>query len=787
MQQIVRWGVWLVLASTACTPVSDLKRPSSEPPDGSTPQAGDGNSSEAGVSGSGGDTPTPQAGVGGQAGAQAGSGGEVAPPMGGAGGSAGAAGSPGEPCASAGAKRCSMQGSTKRELCSNGVWTADEACPTGQVCSGEDAAIKCVMVEDLCRGSEGETVCTPSGTMIVCNSDASAGPAQDCGSGQLCQAGIKNHRCAKCIAGQDFRCTGKALEVCAPDGESYVAYMTCETEALCNAVAGTCTSATCAAGKFSCQANNLVQCNKDGTGFEPPKMCSAGMCDAAGGDCNICQPGQQSCKQDIVQTCQATGQGYDEAPCTGGMKCVGAGKCVACAADQDCAAMTKDCKVGACVKNVCVAENASEGKACTTSSRPGTCAAGGCVCTPQCDKACGDDGCGKPCPSKCSSGQTCVSDRCVDCTDDTQCKDSADGCQVGVCNKQQGTCSLTNVQGSPACRTSNNQPGTCSGGRCVCTPNCGASHCSGDNGCGGTCNFQCPSGDQCVNGSCSCVPRCSETHCSGDDGCDGSCNFKCPSNKPTCQNGSCTCIPKCSDSHCSGDDGCGGSCNGYSCPSNKPTCQNGSCVCNSTCSMTHCSGADGCGGSCNNSFTCPSSKPTCEGGSCVCNSTCSMTHCSGADGCGGSCNTSFRCPSSRPTCAGGECVCEDTCSSMNCGGPNGCNGTCNFPCPQGQECSRTSNSCVASQPTFPEWIKCSVSDDVSPCNPGITSCGSGGYCVFNCDAGKCPDGYQCIDGFVCFIEPKNGMCPANLVRAKPSSVDPIICARPGLLPPVEGV
>ena len=69
------------------------------------------------------------------------------------------------------------------------------------------------------------------------------------------------------------------------------------------------------------------------------------------------------------------------------------------------------------------------------------------------------------------------------------------------------------------------------------------------------------------------------------------------------------------------------------------------------------------------------------------------------------------------------------------------------------------------------------------------TCGSTGYCVFNCEADtyKCPTGYACIDGFVCMIAPDaNNMCPEGLIRghATLNPTEPIICGRPDVVLPL---
>jgi hypothetical protein len=337
-------------------------------------------------------------GVGGPAGggAVSGAGGVLSPAGAGAGalggsggagngalsGSGGAGASGTEPCATSGAFRCAANGGAKREQCTAGFWTAATDCSSGQVCStaANGGAASCIAIADQCRGSEGKAVCDSQGQLTVCNPDGTVASAVPCKTTAHCQAGLADKTCAVCLANQEHQCQGVTLDVCAADGKSFTKQTDCQTAALCNALVGMCTASTCTPGQFACQTNTLVKCNTDGTGFESMKACGTGTCDAVGGDCNICQPGQKSCdttSANSVLTCNATGQGNDKSTCTGTTKCAGAGTCVDCIVDADCGA----------------------NKACQNSK---------CVCAPACTgKTCGPDGCGGTCGSGCTSTQMC--------------------------------------------------------------------------------------------------------------------------------------------------------------------------------------------------------------------------------------------------------------------------------------------------------------------------------------------------------------------------------------------
>ncbi len=399
----------------------------------------------------------------------------------------------GTACPIEGGNRCSAAGAGARQVCQGGLWTVMESCPGGQICQEkEGAAPVCQTVAEVCKGSAGMAVCDGQGNLLVCNADGTVASQQPCSSARLCQLGLAARRCAQCVPSTEFRCTGALLEVCAADGQSWTRHEMCTSEALCNKIAGMCTTSACAANKAACNGNTLTQCNADGSAFAKQTPCPAGTtCDALGGDCNMCEPGMKKCENGMVMTCDATGQMFTASACPGSQKCVGAGQCAACAANDDCTSMTQGCRVGVCgANNMCSAQNAAAGTACTTSSnRPGTCSNGSCVCTPQCTgKQCGDDTCGGQCPSRCSFAQSCSMNRCVDCTTNADCSALTRDCQTGSCSAA-GTCTTT-PRSSGTCTTSAGVTGTCSAGTCTCTPNCGA-RCGGSNGCGGTCPNTC--------------------------------------------------------------------------------------------------------------------------------------------------------------------------------------------------------------------------------------------------------------------------------------------------------
>lgn len=408
-----------------------------------------------------------------------------------------------ESCSAAGAIRCSPDMRGGRETCTNNVWMSSAPCAASEVCVMQQGAAACAALEQLCVGSNGKPVCDGQGTLLACNADGTVSSQEMCKSAKLCQAGLATAHCALCVAGEEHQCTEKNLEVCAPDGMSFVMKAECETTALCNPTAGQCTTAACMPNAFSCENNTLQVCKEDGTGFDETKAqpCGQGTCDAKGADCNMCEPGMKVCMGDSAAVCDDTGQMFQQTPCGQGMSCVGAGNCVECATDDDCSDMTTDCLVGACVQNKCTTKNARAGTACMAGGRPGTCSSGKCECTKQCNKECGEDGCGGMCPNRCGS-LMCVNDACVECRTGSDCSKltSADRCTVGVCNN--GTCGTMNAGATSCTVAGTGARGTCSRGQCICTSSC-SGKCGGDSdGCGGSCPNPCSSGQQCSAGRC---------------------------------------------------------------------------------------------------------------------------------------------------------------------------------------------------------------------------------------------------------------------------------------------
>lgn len=583
-------------------------------------------------------------------------------------------------CAPDGAMRCG-KGSGERERCISGAWTADEPCPEGQGCTQmEGQAVACRDVEAVCQGSPGETICA-DGVIYTCSESAVADSMESCASARHCQLGRPSGTCAACVPDteDEFICNGKELQRCTSDGSGYEAFKACETEALCNVVAGDCTDSACLKGQMLCDGDTLMRCADDLSKLEMVSECEAGLCDATAGVCDACLPGTATCDGNTSVTCKEDGSELVRTECPEDTPiCVGNGRCVQCGSAEDCGEAAS-CKVancdfasgecrptssaakaqcagglcdgeGTCVQCLdasdcpevgdCQVRHCNTGTArcepkpapantpcgndgrCDAEGQCDSCTPGERSCTGNWVSTCDPDGQGTS-TSRCPSGTMCTGPgECVECVTDGDCSDLTTGCSVGVCDDDK--CVEGDATNGTQCTTRGGQDGSCSRGSCVCTPKCNANDPCGSDGCGNSCGT-CASNQTCQRGSCECKAN----------SCGGSCG-SCPSPQ-TCSGGTCSCP----------SNSCGGPCG--SCPSPQ-RCSGGTCSCPS----------NACGGACG---SCPSPQ-RCSGGTCSCPS----------DACGGACGS---CPSPQ-ACISGSCQC----GSNSCGGPCGA-------CASDEECANS--------------------------------------------------------------------------------------------------
>lgn len=322
-----------------------------------------------------------------------------------------------------------------------------------------------VVVHPSCVGNESMTICDVA-DLHECSDAGASVRSETCASAAHCQAGLAGGSCAPCIDGE-FRCQGAALDHCVDN--AFVLMTTCDTEALCNEVTGTCTSAACLADQYVCQSDELKRCNATQTALEDVATCPSGLCDQAGEQCDVCAPGSKTCAGNQVSTCSGDGQAVTLEACPSGMsRCTGQGNCVECTTSSH-------CSPNFCVSNECVdCRNAGDCSAGTC--RAATCNGGACGSTITAGAACGS---GNVCTTggacvQCRNDQDCVtrgggtpfctaSNTCVACRAPADCPVAP--CRAATCNS--GVCGQTTLTS-----------GTCGSGRVcnlsgVCETACG--------------------------------------------------------------------------------------------------------------------------------------------------------------------------------------------------------------------------------------------------------------------------------------------------------------------------
>ena len=109
----------------------------------------------------------------------------------------------------------------------------------------------------------------------------------------------------------------------------------------------------CAAGEFRCSGDVLETCSVDRTGFTTVATCQAGLCDAAGKQCDNCKAGEGTCMGAAAgKLCSADGQKLEDVTCSGEEPfCVASGKaaaCVACRTSVDCSISSNPCQLSVC-------------------------------------------------------------------------------------------------------------------------------------------------------------------------------------------------------------------------------------------------------------------------------------------------------------------------------------------------------------------------------------------------------------------------------------------------------
>ncbi len=404
--------------------------------------------------------------------------------------------------------RCPLQATVVREVCENGEWVSATPCESGTLCDRLSDG-DCVGISDQCLGQQAGAAFCSGATRLVCSDDLVQVSSETCDSAAHCNQAT-GPDCASCLEGESS-CDGDILKRCNDDHSDFVEVEKC-TDAPCNALLGECTDRVCDAGAYYCDAasNTLSRCNQEGTGFESESVsCGAGICDAANGQCDECQPGVVlGCADaETQELCESEGQGTigracaeldDETPI-----CVGEGQCVEChplsaeCIDEHqirrCSAegkweATETCVDQACVDDSCVGVCSPGDRDCASDTSVTTCQSDGtwgtavscggqaCVgagCTGECEPTtaeCADKFSRKVCTTEGSWGDaiTCTGQACVG------------GACVGVCvpetkrcnNGKVETCSDQGTWGNPVTCTDQTcvESGTTASCQGVCAP-----------------------------------------------------------------------------------------------------------------------------------------------------------------------------------------------------------------------------------------------------------------------------------------------------------------------------
>jgi len=137
--------------------------------------------------------------------------------------------------------------------------------------------------------------------------------------------------CRECVPGSKDCAAGETPRLCDSTGHWSSSTPCAGTTPLCKA--GVCAAGACVTGEHRCSSDTLEICNSTLSGFDPVKVCAAGMCDATGGECDECASGAKDCIGSTPRACDTSGHWTSLSACAG---------------------TTPICKGGACIAGVCV-------------------------------------------------------------------------------------------------------------------------------------------------------------------------------------------------------------------------------------------------------------------------------------------------------------------------------------------------------------------------------------------------------------------------------------------------
>jgi formylglycine-generating enzyme required for sulfatase activity len=282
-----------------------------------------------------------------------------------------------------------------------------------------------------CEGKQpGELGCDGE-KRIRCGADLLGSTLLDtCASAEVCQKST-GEKCVSCVAG-DYLCAGEKLLRCNDSG-GVDPVVACASAALCDADKGECKPPACDKEQAVCQGDLLRTCLPDQTGFDAGTTCEAGLCDAAGKQCDVCKAGEVSCTSDTErQTCSADGQKSEKSACPANLPwCTGAGQCAACTKDEHCPAPANECQQALCVGNTCTVQDRPDGtpssKQTANDCKKNLCAGGKVVTEADAEDLPVDDG--NPCTVESCNGTQPAK---TNAADGAKCP--AGACLGGQCN-----------------------------------------------------------------------------------------------------------------------------------------------------------------------------------------------------------------------------------------------------------------------------------------------------------------------------------------------------------------
>ena len=358
---------------------------------------------------------------------------------------------------------------------------------------------------------------------------------------------------------------------------------------------GTCTVASCGAGKY-CTGSTCAPLKNQGDTCSADGECSTTHCvdgycceSACTGACTSCSVTHGKCTNTTsARSGKACG---GTAPCNA--SCTGS--------SPDCvpASSTTSCGITSCLSStqLQLAGTCTSQGTCSQSTQTCTaCVANACAdCTPGVDRKCSSAGAPQKCDATghwandtaCGTGQVCSGAGSCGCqTNWTSCGRTGNTCYDSSNDSH-------NCGSASSCVDCTTTGRTCSGGSCVCSNTSNPNFCnnactnfSTDNSNCGGCGTKCTSPNTCGgNGTpnaCGCTPNCGTRVCGAvPNGCGTSCGT-CQAPNQCNSSGQCTCTPNpnaCSGRQCgSVSDGCTTIPCG-TCTSPKTCNGSGSCVC----------------------------------------------------------------------------------------------------------------------------------------------------------------------------------------------------------------